>query len=109
MDNLNPRDSGQYDTYNRGTNSGQYDIYHRGTPNRNRNPETAWSKKRIATIISSVLVVAAISAGITIGVTKGKRKSNTVQVLNFVLKKQVKFTDNVLFKIIHFVFNICIN
>ena len=74
MNPLNPRDSIQFDTYDRGTNSGQYDTYDRGTPNRNRNPETAWSKKRTAKIVLSVLAIAAISAGITIGVTKSKRK-----------------------------------
>ena len=76
MNPLNPSDSGQYDNYGR------------ETPKRNRNPETAWSKKRTAKIVLSVLAIAAISAGITIGVTKSKKKSNTVQVLNFVLKKK---------------------
>ena len=53
--------------------SGEYTEYTSNVPNMNRTPESAWSKKRTATILLSVLSIAAISAGITIGVMKGRK------------------------------------
>ena len=53
--------------------SEQYETYGRTTIN--RNPETAWSKTRIAIILLSVLSFVAISTAIAIGLTKGKMKS----------------------------------
>ena len=73
-------DSGEYVTYgqntpimNRNSNSGEYTTYTPNVPNMNRTPESAWSKTRTAIILLSVLTIGAISAGITIGVMKGRK------------------------------------
>ena len=55
--------------------SNEYTTYTPNTPIMNREPETACSKTRTAIILLSVFSIAAVSAGITIGVTKGKGKS----------------------------------
>ena len=55
--------------------SNEYTPYTPNTPIMNREPETACSKSRTTIILLSVFAIAAVSAGITIGVTKGKGKS----------------------------------
>ena len=74
-------DSGEYVTYgqntpntNQNSDSGEYTEYTPNVPNMNRTPETAWSKTRTAIILLSIFAVGAISAGITIGVMKGRKK-----------------------------------
>ena len=52
--------------------SNEYTPYTPNTPIMNREPETACSKSRTTIILLSVFAIAAVSAGITIGVTKGK-------------------------------------
>ena len=80
---LNPiaEDSGEYVIYgqdtpdtNHNSDSGEYTEYTPNVPNMNRTPETAWSKTRTAIILLSIFAVGAISAGITIGVMKGRKK-----------------------------------
>ena len=72
-------DSGEYVTYgqntpntNQNSDSGEYTEYTPNVPNMNRTPETAWSMTRTAKIVLSVLSIAAISAGIAVGVMKGR-------------------------------------
>ena len=74
-------DSGEYVTYGQNTpntdqnsDSREYTEYTPNVPDMNRTPETAWSKTRTAIILLSIFAVGAISAGITIGVMKGRKK-----------------------------------
>ena len=73
---------GEYTPYGRNLESEQYETYGLNTPNLNRSPESVWSKKRIAIILSSVFAFAAVSVGIAIGVIKGKIKSKYKKVLS---------------------------
>ena len=79
---LNPivEDLREYVTYgqnapntNQNSDSGEYTEYTSNVPNMNRTPESAWSITRTAKILLSVLFIAAISAGITVGVMKGNK------------------------------------
>ena len=78
-------DSGEYVTYGQNTpntdqnsDSREYTEYTPNVPDMNRTPETAWSKTRTAIILLSIFAVGAISAGITIGVMKGRKKKLSV-------------------------------
>ena len=67
-------DSGAYTVCTPYTpDSGEYTEYTSNVPNMNRSPESAWSMTRTAKILLSVLSIAAISAGITFGVIKGRK------------------------------------
>ena len=55
------------------SDSGVYTEYTSNVPNMNQSPESAWGMTRTAKKLLSVLSIAAISAGITVGVMKGKK------------------------------------
>ena len=61
----------QYDETTRGNVSTSL-LQKQAVASSSRYAETAWSKKNIILIVGSVLTIVAVTAGITVGVTKGK-------------------------------------
>ena len=71
----NTKGSEEYAIYGN-PESEEYATYGQSTTAINRNPEARrWTKTRIAKILLKVLIIPAVSAGIAIGVKKGKIKS----------------------------------
>ena len=61
----------QYDETTRGNVSTSL-IQKQAVASSSRYAETAWSKKNIMLIVGSVLAIVVVTAGISVGVTKGK-------------------------------------